>query len=169
MWDCYRTNHLQVTFSQLLAGCGDVPSEYRCPTTSTCLSSSNSSSYFARQHHQQCQQQHDDDQEGPGWYRLHLPSLQDQHRRQQDPKLPSGPQYYWAGGNDNTEDIDLEGVRSPEESADVIASAQVMPHHRATIHLNCENSEMLEQAYKDAKEEGTFSRFDFPVFFTPIA
>ena len=24
---------------------------------------------------------------------------------------------------------------------------------------------MLEQAYKDAKEEGTFSRFAFPVFF----
>ena len=37
--------------------------------------------------------------------------------------------------------------------------------YRATIHLNCENSELLEQAYKDAKEDGTFSRFAFPVFF----
>jgi phytoene dehydrogenase-like protein len=33
----------------------------------------------------------------------------------------------------------------------------VMPHHRATIHLNCEDSGMIEDAYKDAKERGTFS------------
>ena len=24
----------------------------------------------------------------------------------------------------------------------------VMPHHRATIHLNCEESEMIEEAYR---------------------
>merc|ERR1719427_2175409 len=34
----------------------------------------------------------------------------------------------------------------------------VMPHHRATIHLNCEESGMIEEAYRDAKEQATFSR-----------
>jgi len=34
----------------------------------------------------------------------------------------------------------------------------VMPHHQATIHLNCEESGMIEEAYRDAKEKGTFSR-----------
>ena len=36
-------------------------------------------------------------------------------------------------------------LASPNQKAD-----QVMPHHRATIHLNCENSEQLEEAYNDA-------------------
>lgn len=34
---------------------------------------------------------------------------------------------------------------------------QVMPHHRCTIHLNCENSELLEQAYNEAVQHGTYS------------
>ena len=34
----------------------------------------------------------------------------------------------------------------------------VMPHHRATIHMNCEQSDMIEEAYRDAKERGTFSK-----------
>lgn len=34
---------------------------------------------------------------------------------------------------------------------------QVMPHHRCTIHLNCEDSQLLEEAYADAAFKGTFS------------
>eukprot|EP00092_Neocalanus_flemingeri_P033858 GFUD01036819.1.p1 GENE.GFUD01036819.1~~GFUD01036819.1.p1 ORF type:complete len:586 (+),score=126.61 GFUD01036819.1:107-1864(+) len=33
----------------------------------------------------------------------------------------------------------------------------IMPHHRCTIHMNCENSSMIEEAYQDAKV-GNFSR-----------
>ena len=33
----------------------------------------------------------------------------------------------------------------------------VMPHHRCTIHLNCERTHMIEDAYQDAKQ-GQFSR-----------
>ena len=31
------------------------------------------------------------------------------------------------------------------------SSDGVMPHHQATIHLNCEESHMIERAYTDAK------------------
>ena len=31
---------------------------------------------------------------------------------------------------------------------------EVMPHHRCTIHLNCENSALLDEAYKDATKDG---------------
>ena len=37
------------------------------------------------------------------------------------------------------------------------SSDGVMPHHQATIHLNCEDSDMIEQAYNDAKS-GIYSR-----------
>ena len=30
---------------------------------------------------------------------------------------------------------------------------KVMPHHRCTIHLNCENSALLDEAYKDATKD----------------
>ncbi len=30
----------------------------------------------------------------------------------------------------------------------------VMPHHRATIHLNCESMDLLEDAYREAKDQG---------------
>ncbi len=30
----------------------------------------------------------------------------------------------------------------------------VMPHHRCTIHLNCESMDLLEEAYRDAKDRG---------------
>ena len=33
----------------------------------------------------------------------------------------------------------------------------VMPHHKATIHLNCERTGMIEEAYQDAKA-GQYSR-----------
>ena len=33
----------------------------------------------------------------------------------------------------------------------------IMPHHRCTIHMNCENSDLLEKAYTEAANEGTFS------------
>ncbi len=33
-----------------------------------------------------------------------------------------------------------------------------MPHHRCTIHLNCENSALLEEAYRDAAQGQRFSR-----------
>jgi len=36
-------------------------------------------------------------------------------------------------------------------------TGRVMPHHRATIHLNCENSSMIEEAYRDATQ-GSYSR-----------
>jgi len=88
----------EVTFSQLLAGCGDVPSEYR--------------------------------------------------------RALAGIDY-----TSPVCKINIAVNKIPNFLADPNTTEQaVMPHHRATIHLNCENSEMLEQAYKDAKEEGTFSR-----------
>ena len=31
-------------------------------------------------------------------------------------------------------------------------SAPHMPHHRATIHLNCEDTGLLEEAYLQAKQ-----------------
>lgn len=34
---------------------------------------------------------------------------------------------------------------------------EVMPHHRATIHLNCEHSDLIHDAYLDA-QQGTFSK-----------
>lgn len=34
---------------------------------------------------------------------------------------------------------------------------EVMPHHRATIHLNCEHSDLIHDAYLDA-QRGTFSK-----------
>ena len=37
------------------------------------------------------------------------------------------------------------------------SSDGVMPHHQATIHLNCEDSDMIERAYNDAKS-GIYSR-----------
>ena len=37
-------------------------------------------------------------------------------------------------------------LADPNESRE-----SVMPHHQATIHLNCEESEMIEEAYNDAK------------------
>ena len=37
-------------------------------------------------------------------------------------------------------------LADPNESRE-----SVMPHHQATIHLNCEESEMIEEAYTDAK------------------
>lgn len=33
-----------------------------------------------------------------------------------------------------------------------------MPHHRCTIHLNCENSQMLEDAFQDAQKGGIYSK-----------
>ena len=33
----------------------------------------------------------------------------------------------------------------------------VMPHHRCTIHINCEKTEMIEEAHQDAKQ-GRYSR-----------
>ena len=39
---------------------------------------------------------------------------------------------------------------------------EILPHHRCTIHLNCENSELLDEAYKDAtkdlKKPGKYSK-----------
>ena len=35
---------------------------------------------------------------------------------------------------------------------------EVMPHHRCTIHLNCENMDLLEDAYNDAKTKGIYSQ-----------
>ena len=34
---------------------------------------------------------------------------------------------------------------------------QVMPHHRCTIHLNCESTDLIEKAYAEAVNEGTYS------------
>ncbi len=34
---------------------------------------------------------------------------------------------------------------------------EVMPHHRCTIHLNCEDSQLLEHAYNEAVHEGNYS------------
>lgn len=31
--------------------------------------------------------------------------------------------------------------------------SEVLPHHRCTIHLNCENSQLLDEAYKDATKD----------------
>ena len=48
--------------------------------------------------------------------------------------------------------------RIPNFLADPNSSSDgVMPHHQATIHLNCEDSEMIERAYSDAKS-GIYSR-----------
>ena len=48
--------------------------------------------------------------------------------------------------------------RIPNFLADPNSSSDgVMPHHQATIHLNCEDSEMIEWAYSDAKS-GIYSR-----------
>jgi hypothetical protein len=33
---------------------------------------------------------------------------------------------------------------------------EVMPHHRATIHLNCEHSDLIHDAFIDA-QQGRFS------------
>ncbi|CAL4166047.1 unnamed protein product [Meganyctiphanes norvegica] len=41
----------------------------------------------------------------------------------------------------------------PNFSADPTSSSgTVMPHHRGTIHLNCERTELLEEAYQQAKQ-----------------
>ena len=34
---------------------------------------------------------------------------------------------------------------------------EVMPHHRCTIHLNCENTDLLMDAYNSAMDKGTYS------------
>ena len=34
---------------------------------------------------------------------------------------------------------------------------EVMPHHRCTIHMNCENTDILMDAYNNAMYEGTYS------------
>ena len=34
---------------------------------------------------------------------------------------------------------------------------EVMPHHRCTIHLNCEHTDLLMDAYNDAICEGNYS------------
>jgi len=43
-------------------------------------------------------------------------------------------------------------LATPNTSAD-----SIMPHHRCTIHMNCEDSSMIQDAYEDAKA-GDFSR-----------
>ena len=35
---------------------------------------------------------------------------------------------------------------------------KIMPHHRCTIHLNCENTQILEEAYNDARRFGSYSK-----------
>ena len=34
---------------------------------------------------------------------------------------------------------------------------EIMPHHRCTIHLNCENTDLIMDAYNKAAYEGTYS------------
>ena len=34
---------------------------------------------------------------------------------------------------------------------------EIMPHHRATIHLNCEHSDLIHDGYLDA-QQGKFSK-----------
>ena len=38
-----------------------------------------------------------------------------------------------------------------------IKENEPMPHHRCTIHMNCENTEILMDAYNDAMYKGTYS------------
>ena len=42
----------------------------------------------------------------------------------------------------------------------------VMPHHKCTIHINCEKTEMIEEAYQDAKL-GQYSRLKINQFYLP--
>ncbi len=48
--------------------------------------------------------------------------------------------------------INLAVNRLPNFKADPTVDERTpMPHHRCTIHINCENMEILEEAYQDAK------------------
>lgn len=51
--------------------------------------------------------------------------------------------------------INLAVSRLPNFKADPnIKENEVMPHHRCTIHLNCENVNLIDEAFKDAKYKG---------------
>jgi phytoene dehydrogenase-like protein len=55
--------------------------------------------------------------------------------------------------------INLAVTRLPNFSADpTVDETKPMPHHRCTIHINCENVAILEEAYKDARVLGRGSR-----------
>lgn len=38
-----------------------------------------------------------------------------------------------------------------------IKANQAMPHHQCTIHMNCESTDILESAYAEAMNNGTYS------------
>ncbi|XP_023322264.1 pyridine nucleotide-disulfide oxidoreductase domain-containing protein 2 [Eurytemora carolleeae] len=55
------------------------------------------------------------------------------------------------------ESSDVPCVMLPNFLADPNQGDEPMPHHRCTIHMNCEESEMINVAYQDAVE-GRFSK-----------
>ena len=54
--------------------------------------------------------------------------------------------------------INLALSKLPDFSADPnTRGAEPMPHHQTTIHFNCEDMELLDEAYQDAAVRGNVS------------
>lgn len=53
--------------------------------------------------------------------------------------------------------INLAINKLPDFRADPSVSESPMPHHRCTIHINCENMKLLDDAWRDAKLKGKAS------------